>query len=93
MRAGKAKPNEPTIEISVQWAGKPPEGVPSKVVLTKKHFEALPGLIEKPKKSEHSVCPYGFEEQGGHCGACGIDDCPFSDEDDSPDSLQGGDVK
>ena len=35
------------------------------------------------------ICPYGFEEQGGHCGACGIDDCPFSEEDDSPDSLQG----
>jgi uncharacterized Zn finger protein len=43
---------EPTVEISIHWAGKPPEGVPSKVTLTKKHFDALPHIIEKLKKKQ-----------------------------------------
>ena len=44
--------DEPTIEIGVHWAGEPPKGVPSKVTLTKKHFDG----IRKIAAQLHKTC-------------------------------------
>ena len=58
--------DEPRIEISVKWAGKPPEGVPEKVVLKKSDFAKI---AELKSKLETKSCPKCGETEY-RCGFC-----------------------